>query len=65
MRLPLFLHNAVTTRNARPGDPVYLETFFPIVINDRILKEIHIVAAKRMLARDQCAGAVNTPRGAF
>jgi type IV secretion system protein VirB10 len=27
----------VTTRNARPGDPVYLETVFPIVINQRIL----------------------------
>ncbi|MGH9681054.1 MAG: hypothetical protein ACRD4Y_13985, partial [Candidatus Acidiferrales bacterium] len=36
-RLPLILHNAVTTRNARPGDPVYLETLFPIVIHDRIL----------------------------
>src|ERR1035437_4084463 len=36
-RLPLVLHNAVTTRNAKPGDPVYLETLFPIVINDRIL----------------------------
>ena len=36
-RLPLVLDNAVTTRNARPGDPVYLETLFPIVINERIL----------------------------
>jgi len=36
-RLPLILHNAVTTRNAHPGDPVYLETLFPVVINDRIL----------------------------
>src|SRR6185312_16885424 len=36
-RLPLILHNAVTTRNARPGDPIYLETVFPIVINQRIL----------------------------
>ena len=36
-RLPLILHNAVTTRNAQPGDPVYLETLFPIVIDDRIL----------------------------
>ena len=36
-RLPLVLHNAVTTRNAKPGDPVYLETLFPIVIDDRIL----------------------------
>jgi hypothetical protein len=36
-RLPLILQNAVTTRNARPGDPVYLETLFPIVLHDRIL----------------------------
>ena len=36
-RLPLVLHNAITTRNAQPGDPVYLETTFPIVQNDRIL----------------------------
>jgi len=33
----LVLHNAVTTRNARPGDPVYLETLFPISIKGRIL----------------------------
>jgi hypothetical protein len=36
-RLPLILHNAVTTRNAKPGDPVYLETVFPVVIDGRIL----------------------------
>jgi len=36
-RLPLILHNAITTRNAQPGDPVYLETLFPIVQNDKIL----------------------------
>ena len=36
-RLPLVLHNAITTRNAQPGDPVYLETLFPIVQNDKIL----------------------------
>jgi type IV secretion system protein VirB10 len=36
-RLPLILHNAVTTRNAKPGDPIYLETLFPIVIENRIL----------------------------
>lgn len=36
-RLPLILHNAVTTRNAKPGDPVYLETLFPVVIDGRIL----------------------------
>jgi hypothetical protein len=36
-RLPLVLHNAVTTRNARPGDPVFLETLFPVSIKGRIL----------------------------
>lgn len=36
-RLPLVLHNAISTRSAQPGDPVYLETLFPIVINSRIL----------------------------
>ncbi len=36
-RLPLILHNAVTTRNAKPGDPVYLETLYPVVIDNRIL----------------------------
>jgi type IV secretion system protein VirB10 len=36
-RLPLILHNAVTTRNAKPGDPIYLESLFPIVIENRIL----------------------------
>ncbi len=36
-KLPLILHNAVTTRNAKPGDPVYFETLFPIVVRDRVL----------------------------
>ena len=35
-RLPLVLHNAVTTRNAKPGDPIYLETLFPIIVDGRI-----------------------------
>jgi hypothetical protein len=36
-KLPLILHNSVTTRNAQSGDPVYLETVFPVVQDDRIL----------------------------
>lgn len=36
-RLPLILHNAITTRNAKPGDAIYLETTFPITQNSRIL----------------------------
>lgn len=35
--LPLVLHNSITTRNAQPGDPVYLETLFPIAFNNKIL----------------------------
>ena len=36
-RLPLVLHNAISTRSVQPGDPIYLETLFPIVIDSRIL----------------------------
>jgi len=36
-KLPLVLHNGISTRNARPGDPVYLETLFPILVGDRIV----------------------------
>jgi type IV secretion system protein VirB10 len=36
-KLPLVLHNAISTRNAKPGDAVYLETVFPIVQDNRIL----------------------------
>ena len=36
-RLPLVLHNAITTRNARPGDPLYLETLFPVILEGRII----------------------------
>ena len=36
-RLPLVLHNAITTRNAKPGDGVYLETLFPITQENRVV----------------------------
>jgi hypothetical protein len=36
-KLPLVLHNAISTRSARAGDPVYLETLFPIIQDGRIL----------------------------
>lgn len=35
--LPLVLHNAVTTRSAKPGDPVYLETLFPIMADGHVV----------------------------
>lgn len=36
-RLPLVLHNAISTRSARPGDPIYLETTFPIILENKIV----------------------------
>jgi len=36
-QLPLVLHNAITTRSNKPGDPIYLETTFPIIVGDRIV----------------------------
>ena len=35
-RLPLVLHNAISTRNAQPGSPLYFESVFPVIVNGRI-----------------------------
>lgn len=35
-RLPLVLHNSINTRSAKQGDPVYLETVFPVIVNGKI-----------------------------
>jgi hypothetical protein len=35
--IPLVLHNAISTHSARPGDPVYFETLFPIMIEGRVV----------------------------
>jgi type IV secretion system protein VirB10 len=34
--IPLVLHNGISTRSARPGDPVYFETLFPVMIDGRV-----------------------------
>jgi type IV secretion system protein VirB10 len=31
------LHNAVSTRSARPGDPVYFETLFPVMVDGHVV----------------------------
>ena len=36
-QIPLRLIQAITTRNAKPGDAVYAETAFPVVINERVI----------------------------
>jgi type IV secretion system protein VirB10 len=52
-QLPLVVHNSITTRTAKPGDPVYLETLFPITQDNRIIipagSYVHgqVVEAKR------------------
>lgn len=35
--IPLVLHNAISTRTARPGDPVYFETSFPVLVNGHVV----------------------------
>jgi len=36
-RIPLVLKHAINTKSARPGDPVYLQTNFPVAQDNRIL----------------------------
>jgi type IV secretory pathway VirB10-like protein len=36
-QIPLALKQAISTKTAREGDPVYASTTFPFVINDRVL----------------------------
>jgi len=36
-RIPLVLKHAISTKNVRPGDPVYLQTNFPVAQDNRIL----------------------------
>ena len=36
-KIPLSLQQAISTKNAREGDPVYASTVFPFVLNERIL----------------------------
>jgi hypothetical protein len=36
-KIPLTLKQAISTKNAREGDPVYAETVFPFVVNERML----------------------------
>lgn len=55
-KVPLTLAQAISTKNAREGDPVYAQTAFPFVLNDRVLipagtyiqgKIMHVEHAKR------------------
>jgi hypothetical protein len=35
--LPLVLENAISTRSTKPGDPVYFQTDYPVILNGKIL----------------------------
>lgn len=35
--IPLVLHNAISTRTAKPGDPVYFETIFPVIVDGHVV----------------------------
>jgi hypothetical protein len=35
--IPLVLDNAISTRSARPGDPVYFETLFPVMVDGHVV----------------------------
>jgi hypothetical protein len=35
--IPLVLHNAISTHSARPGDPIYLETLFPVMVDEHVV----------------------------
>jgi len=35
--IPLVLHNSISTRSAQPGDPVYFETSYPVMLNGKII----------------------------
>jgi hypothetical protein len=34
--IPLVLHNAISTKSAHPGDPVYFETLFPVMVDGHV-----------------------------
>jgi len=36
-KIPISLKQAISTKSAREGDPVYAETVFPYVVNDRVV----------------------------
>jgi hypothetical protein len=35
--IPLVLHNGISTKTARPGDPVYFETIFPVMVDGKVV----------------------------
>ena len=55
--VPVALKHAISTKSAREGDPVYAQTTFPIVLNQRILVPAGTYVQGR-ITRTQRAGRV-------
>jgi hypothetical protein len=36
-RIPVAIKNAISTKTSREGDPIYAQSTFPVVVNDRIV----------------------------
>jgi hypothetical protein len=36
-RIPVAIKNAISTKSSREGDPIYAQSTFPVVVNDRIV----------------------------
>ncbi|MFB3812542.1 MAG: hypothetical protein ACE14L_00400 [Terriglobales bacterium] len=36
-RIPVQLRQAISTKNAQPGDPIYGQTTFPIIVNEQVM----------------------------
>ena len=50
-RVPLSLKQAISTKTAKTGDPVYAETAFPFVVNDRVVIPAGTYIQERLSAR--------------
>ena len=37
--MPISLKNAISTKGNHQGDPIYAQTTFPVVLDDRIVAE--------------------------
>ncbi len=67
-RVPLVLINSVSTKHAAPGDRVYLESVYPVVIGGRILIPVgtyvsgsvtHVKRPAASRAKESCSSALS------
>ncbi|HUO59324.1 MAG TPA: hypothetical protein VMU24_01560 [Candidatus Acidoferrales bacterium] len=56
-RIPIIIKHAISTKNAKPNDPIYAETNFPVVQNGRVLVPVGTYV-QGMITRVQRPGKV-------